>query len=143
MLVLEVPCKIVTMKRGANLQNQGIHTLCGQDRHRRRCAVPGGTGRRTRFDSFRTRWRSDQAAARASWSGKSGGFRVLVTFEAGVRAIFIHGFAKNEKDNIERDELDASKKLAPELLAYDEETIARAVTSGVLVEIVCDEKAIP
>ena len=30
----------------------------------------------------------------------------------------MHGFAKNEKDNIERDELVALKKLAVELLAY-------------------------
>jgi hypothetical protein len=44
--------------------------------------------------------------------GKSGGFRTLIVFRAGTRAIFVHGFAKNEKDNIEEDELVALKKLA-------------------------------
>jgi hypothetical protein len=28
--------------------------------------------------------------------GKSGGFRPLIVFRAGTRAIFVHGFAKNE-----------------------------------------------
>jgi hypothetical protein len=40
--------------------------------------------------------------------GKSSGFQALIVF----RAIFVHGFAKNEKDNIEKDELVGVKKLA-------------------------------
>jgi hypothetical protein len=74
--------------------------------------------------------------------GKSGGFRTLIVFRAGARAFFVHGFAKNAKDNIERDELTALKKLASELLAFDNKTIARAIESGTLVEVACDEKAI-
>jgi hypothetical protein len=74
--------------------------------------------------------------------GKSGGFRVLIVFRAGTRAIFVHGFAKNEKDNIEKDELVALKKLAAELLAYDDKTLARVLASGVLVEVRCDEKTV-
>jgi hypothetical protein len=38
-----------------------------------------------------------QRIARAR-RGKSGGFRTLIVFRAGERAIFVHGFAKNEKD---------------------------------------------
>ena len=49
--------------------------------------------------------------------GKSGGFRTLIVFRAGTRAIFVHGFAKNEKDNIEREDLAALKRLAAEMLA--------------------------
>ena len=74
--------------------------------------------------------------------GKSGGFRTLIVFRAGTRAIFLHGFAKNEKDNIEKDELVVVKKLAVELLAYDDEALARVVASGVLVKVRCDEKAV-
>jgi len=74
--------------------------------------------------------------------GKSGGFRTLIVFRAGKRAIFIHGFAKNEKDNIEKDELLALKRLAAELLAYDDKTLARVLASGVLVEVECDEKPV-
>lgn len=32
-----------------------------------------------------------------SGQGKSGGFRTLIVFKAGTRAIFVHGFAKNER----------------------------------------------
>jgi len=34
-------------------------------------------------------------------------------------------------------------KLASELLAYDDEALARVVASGALMEVICDEKAIP
>jgi hypothetical protein len=75
--------------------------------------------------------------------GKSGGFRTLIVFRAGARAFFVHGFAKNEKDNIGQDELVALKKLAAALLAYDDRAIARVIASGTLTEVICDEKAIP
>ena len=75
--------------------------------------------------------------------GKSGGFRTLIVFRAGARAFFVHGFAKNEKDNIERDELVALKRLASELQAYDDKTIARVLASGTLAEVMCNEKTIP
>jgi len=54
----------------------------------------------------------------------------------------VHGFAKSEKDNIEKDELVALKKLAGELLAYDDHTLARVVASGALLEVKCDEQAV-
>ena len=44
--------------------------------------------------------------------GKSGGFRVLIVFRVGSRAFFVHGFAKNEMDNIGKEELVALRKLA-------------------------------
>lgn len=75
--------------------------------------------------------------------GKSGGFRTLIVFRARRPAFFVHGFAKNEKDNIEKDELVALRKLAAELLAYDNKMIARVIASGTLVEVTCDEKTIP
>lgn len=83
-----------------------------------------------------------QRIARAG-QGKSGGFRTLIVFRAGERSFFVHGFAKNEKDNIDNDELAALKKLASELLACDDESLARALASGTLTEVTCDEKAIP
>ncbi len=47
-----------------------------------------------------------------------------------------------EKDNIAKDELVALKKLAAELLAYDDKMLARVLASGVLVEVKCDEKTV-
>jgi hypothetical protein len=37
--------------------------------------------------------------------GRSGGYRMLVAYRAQRRVVFLYGFAKNEKDNIEPDEL--------------------------------------
>ncbi len=68
---------------------------------------------------------------------------MLIVFRAGTRAIFVHGFAKSEKDNIGRDELVALRKLAAELLAYDDAMMARVISSGVLVEVNCDEETVP
>jgi hypothetical protein len=74
--------------------------------------------------------------------GKSSGFRMLIVYRTGTRAFFVHSFAKNEKDNIDTGELAALKKLASQLLALDDEAIARVVASGTLTEVTCDEKAI-
>jgi hypothetical protein len=74
--------------------------------------------------------------------GKSGGYRMLTVFLAGTRAVFVHGFAKNEKENIEKGDLAALKRLALELLTYDDKALARALATGALVEVSCDEKTI-
>jgi hypothetical protein len=74
-------------------------------------------------------------------SGKSGGFRTLIFFRARERAIFIHGFAKNEVENIRSDELAALKKLSVVMLAYRIEEIEAVVASGTLLEVECDGKS--
>lgn len=71
-------------------------------------------------------------------SGKSGGFRTLILFKLGQLAIFVHGFAKSEIENIRPDELAALKKLASEMLDYGEDAIERALTSGTLTEVKCN-----
>lgn len=67
--------------------------------------------------------------------GKSGGFRVMILLRAGERAFFVHGFAKSDRDNIRADELAALRKLAVELLNYDDAALARAVAAGILTEV--------
>jgi hypothetical protein len=37
--------------------------------------------------------------------GRCGGYRVLIAYRAGHRAVFVYGFAKRERENIEPDEL--------------------------------------
>ena len=73
-------------------------------------------------------------------SGKSGGFRTLILFRVGALAIFVHGFAKNDRDNIGRDELTSLRLLASQLLSYNDQAIANAVRSGTLIEVTRDEK---
>lgn len=74
--------------------------------------------------------------------GKSGGFRTIILFRLGARAVFVHGFAKSDRDNIRDDELAAFKMLAVEMLAYDDAALMAAMTAGVLVEVFGDEEAV-
>jgi len=71
--------------------------------------------------------------------GKSGGFRTIILFRVGARAFFVHGFAKNEQDNIRDDELAAFKLLASQLMAYDDATLAKAIANGTLMEVMCND----
>jgi hypothetical protein len=48
----------------------------------------------------------------------------------GERALFVHGFAKSDRDNIRDNELAALKKLADELLNYDDAALAEAIAAA-------------
>ena len=67
--------------------------------------------------------------------GKSGGFRSIVLFRRGTLAFFAYGFAKNERDNIDRQELSAFRLLAAQMLAMDGKAIGAAVKNGTITEI--------
>ncbi len=70
--------------------------------------------------------------------GKSGGYRSIVLFRARERAVFMYGFAKNERDNIGTDELVAFRKLARAVLAYGDDELAAALATGALIEVIDD-----
>jgi hypothetical protein len=74
-------------------------------------------------------------------AGKSGGFRTILVFRARELAVFVHGFAKSELENIRPDELSALKKLASEMLAYRGDALDKAAASGTLMEVKCDGKS--
>jgi hypothetical protein len=78
-----------------------------------------------------------------SGGGKSGGFRTLILFRMGMMAFFVHGFAKNEQDNIDDNDLVALRKLATTMLAYNDAELGSALENKTLIEVRCDEKAIP
>jgi hypothetical protein len=59
--------------------------------------------------------------------GRSGGYRTIVAYRASQRSVFLYGFAKSERDNIDGRELDDLKKLAKQLLNYTDDQIAMAV----------------
>jgi len=67
--------------------------------------------------------------------GKRGGVRTLVAYRSGQAVFFMYGFPKNERANIESDELKALRLLAKELLGYSEQGLARAVEAGELIEV--------
>ena len=70
--------------------------------------------------------------------GRSGGFRALVVFRWDERAFFVHGFAKNDRQNLQRDELRALRKLAKELLGLDGARLEAMLANGTIGEVNCD-----
>lgn len=72
--------------------------------------------------------------------GKSGGFRTLVATNKGGRWIFVFGFSKNERGNINKQEEEALKKLATHLLSLSIEDLAIAQRNNELIEVICEEE---
>jgi hypothetical protein len=70
--------------------------------------------------------------------GKRGGFRTLIATNKGSRWVFVYGFSKNERSNIDKDEEEALKKLASELIALTSQAIEKAEKAGELIEVICD-----
>jgi hypothetical protein len=64
--------------------------------------------------------------------GRSGGYRVLVAYRAKARAVFLFGFAKNARDNVDDDELATLRDIAKAWFATDAESITRALAQGAI-----------
>lgn len=67
--------------------------------------------------------------------GKRGGARTIVATNLGDRWFFLYGFGKNERANIDRDELKFFQEVAKELLGFDDRQIAKALSAGEIVEV--------
>jgi hypothetical protein len=68
---------------------------------------------------------SYQAKARAQRSGCSGGYRTLLVYREAVRAVFLYGFVKNERENIDDDELVRLRRAADEILSWSDKQVGR------------------
>ncbi len=62
--------------------------------------------------------------------GKSGGYRTLVAYKEKDKAIFVFGFSKAERDNLDEDELRSLKKLAKDLLQISTKEYLRLIELG-------------
>ena len=70
--------------------------------------------------------------------GKRGGARTLLATNKNNRWFFVLGFEKNERANIDADELEAMQELAAHLLVRTHEELEVALADGALKEI-CHE----
>ena len=75
-----------------------------------------------------------QRVARAG-QGRSGGYRMLIAYRVGRRAVFLYGFAKRERENIDDDELRTLRDLGAAWLAADAGRITGAIEDGMLEEV--------
>ena len=62
--------------------------------------------------------------------GRSGGYRLMVAYRAGDRAVFLYGFAKNERENIGDDGLATLREIAAAWLEANDECLEHAIRGG-------------
>jgi hypothetical protein len=75
-----------------------------------------------------------------SGKGRSGGYRVLIAYRANTLAVFLFGFAKSERANIDENELETARDIAKAWLAADTQAITRAIADGLIQEVVYGEE---
>ena len=70
-----------------------------------------------------------------SGQGRSGGYRMIVVHRTNNRAVFLYGFAKSERENIEASELEDLRLIAADFLAANDEGFERIIAQEDLQEI--------
>lgn len=73
--------------------------------------------------------------------GRSGGYRMIIAYRVKERAVFLYGFAKNERENIEPDELEDLRLVARGWLEAASERIEAALKDGAIQEVRHDEES--
>ncbi|MBI5311980.1 MAG: type II toxin-antitoxin system RelE/ParE family toxin [Methylocystis sp.] len=73
--------------------------------------------------------------------GRSGGYRMIVAYRVKERAVFLYGFAKNERENIEPDELEDLRLVARGWLEATSERIETALKDGAIQEVQHDQES--
>ncbi|ALV07295.1 hypothetical protein DES44_2786 [Roseateles depolymerans] len=71
--------------------------------------------------------------------GKSGGYRTVLSAMVGLRYVFLHGFAKSDKDNITAAEKKGLQFVGKVFLKLSGEALTEALRSGVLMEVGCEQ----
>jgi len=72
--------------------------------------------------------------------GKRGGYRTLLSARIGNRFVFLHGFAKRDKANITLEEQKALRFAGKVFLELCPLALRRALQSGVLMEVCCEQQ---
>ena len=67
--------------------------------------------------------------------GKRGGARTIVASKLADRWFFLYGFAKNERANIDKEELKVLQQIGKELLALNDRKLKIDLSAGEIVEV--------
>jgi len=67
--------------------------------------------------------------------GKSAGFRTIVSYKKEEKVIFLYGFGKNEKSNINKAELQYFKKLGKDMLALEDKQVLDFIEKNILFDL--------
>lgn len=72
--------------------------------------------------------------------GKSGGYRTLIAYSRGRRAVFLLGFAKSERENIDPRQLADLKAAAADILSQNDHALDVQIEEGRLQEVDYDHE---
>ena len=72
--------------------------------------------------------------------GKSGGLRTIIAYRRAHRLVFLFGFAKRERANIDQREKEALLELGNVYMAMSENDVSEAIRTGKLLEVACDDQ---
>ena len=67
--------------------------------------------------------------------GRSGGYRVIVAYRIRSRAVFVYGFAKSARENLEPDELISFRRLAEHWLSASATEICEGLEDHSILEV--------
>ena len=67
--------------------------------------------------------------------GKSSGYRTIIATNNNNKWFFLFGFAKNEKDNITKQELQYLKAFGSKMLGFEENEIKLAIRERIIMEV--------
>lgn len=70
--------------------------------------------------------------------GRSGGYRTIIIYRRHAFGLFVVGFAKNERANIDDDDLARLKAFAKQVLFWSEAQVERMLDSDEWQELTCD-----
>ncbi|HJT11100.1 MAG TPA: type II toxin-antitoxin system RelE/ParE family toxin [Dongiaceae bacterium] len=70
--------------------------------------------------------------------GKSGGLRTIIAYREEHRLVFLFGFAKRDRANIDQTEKQALLELGNVYMTMSERELSEAIKAGILLEVVCD-----
>jgi len=67
--------------------------------------------------------------------GKSGGYRTLLIFRKEKIALYVYGFSKSEKNNLEQDELKLFRKLSKDILSMNNHELNNQIITGSFINL--------
>ena len=73
-------------------------------------------------------------------SGRRGGFRTVIAYRIGTRAVFVFGFAKSGRDNISSDDERDLADYGAMLIELNAKGIEAMIEDGELWKVECDGK---
>ena len=73
--------------------------------------------------------------------GRSGGYRVIVAYRAKGRAVFLFGFAKSDRENVDSRELESLRAFGNGWLTADDTQIALGIREDEIQEVANGQEA--